>query len=662
MRRNFWLIINFLIIVIFLEFFIWKIYEKDEWKFYQLKWKKEKIQKLEKLINISDNKSEILILKKELNSVKNFKIKKRAIFVKFFNREEYCVSCHIGIKSISKSHPTKIFGCVICHGGDPLNLTVKGAHKSLIGGSNPSDLKYAKISCGKVLSNGIKCHPEIVKRVKTTIMYTMSGVISALFYEWNKTEKFRSEYSIYEVKDDYGKKLKKIPENEFMSDYFRKMCAMCHIGVKNIYSTSNHSSGCSACHVIFENNSHYLGEDPTIDKNKRGLPPYHKITVKIPSSQCLKCHNRSSRYGTSYIGIGENDFYPVPLKNGEFSNNKLLGGRYFFHFQKDIHFEKGMECIDCHTGKEIMGDGKLYDKMTDQIKISCEDCHGFYNKEPKTYKIKYFSDPLLEISNYNLKLGDKIVQTNKGDILWNVKKEKKDFYLYEKITNKKIKIPLIKGDLNHKPNACNRKLECYTCHFSWTVLCFGCHIGYNNKRSQIDFLQGRKTKGRWYEKRGFTRYSELFLIKDKNGKYAPAQFCQSQITIPQLNFFNKVFIHKDNTTSYVITPVQPHTISKGSKRCVDCHNNPLALGIGNENITIYNSKLSGLNIKFSPKEVVSKDGKIQFQSVSDYGIRVLKRNDIKKILDVGKCTFCHHKYSEKLFYYYKKGLPCPRND
>ncbi len=659
-------LLNLLLIVLTVAFlFLLKPYKSYEWIKYQKKWKNERLKFLKQKILSTDNETFKKNLLKKIKKIENFKIKLRYIYVKKWKREEYCITCHIGIKSISSSHPNEIFGCVICHGGDPLAITVKEAHKNLIGKENPSDLKFAEKSCGQQ-----NCHPKIVKRVKTSLMYSMIGVITSLRYQWHAQKNKKPIYATHNISDIYGNNYKQILNEHFADKYFRKMCAMCHIGVKNPYSTSNHSSGCAACHVIYKNNSHYQGEDPTINKNVNGHPPYHTLTANIPTIQCIKCHNRSSRYGTAYVGIVENDFYPVPLNNGEFSKNYLLGNRYFYHFQADIHFKKGMDCIDCHTSKGIMGDGKIRTRMFEQIKVKCEDCHGTYSKLPTIYEIKYLDDPLLEINLYNLKLGDKIVKTSNEDFLWNVKKEKKEFYLYTKNSHKKLKIKLIYHDKNHKPNPCNSKLECYSCHFSWTTLCYGCHVGYNEKLSQRDALTGKKTKGYWYERRSYTRYSDVVLIKNQNNKYSPLQYCQSQITIPKLNIYNKVFIHSDNTTSYVVAPVQPHTVTKESKRCADCHNNSMAVGLGKGSLKffdngtilftpIYNSKENNLNIDFPMESIVSSNGKIQYQSVSDNRFKVIKDSEIIKILKVGKCTICHTKYSDKFFKYYKMGLPCP---
>jgi hypothetical protein len=65
------------------------------------------------------------------------------------------------------------------------------------------------------------------------------------------------------------------------------------------------SSGCSACHVVYANDrsptnsgmwskfGHQglsFSKDPTIPKNERGHPIFHKFTRAIPSSQCMNCH------------------------------------------------------------------------------------------------------------------------------------------------------------------------------------------------------------------------------------------------------------------------------------------------------------------------------------------------------------------------------------
>ena len=50
--------------------------------------------------------------------------------------------------------------------------------------------------------------------------------------------------------------------------------------------------------------------------------------------------------------------------------------RNYTHIAADVHFAAGMECIDCHTSREVMGDGYATPDMRGQLEIRCEDCHG----------------------------------------------------------------------------------------------------------------------------------------------------------------------------------------------------------------------------------------------------------------------------------------------
>ena len=43
---------------------------------------------------------------------------------------------------------------------------------------------------------------------------------------------------------------------------------------------------------------------------------------------------------------------------------------------KDIHLEKGMQCVDCHFSQDSHGDGNLYGETRNAIMVDCIDCHG----------------------------------------------------------------------------------------------------------------------------------------------------------------------------------------------------------------------------------------------------------------------------------------------
>jgi hypothetical protein len=35
-----------------------------------------------------------------------------------------------------------------------------------------------------------------------------------------------------------------------------------------------------------------------------------------------------------------------------------------------------MACIDCHTEREVHGDGQIYAKRHYEVELRCETCHG----------------------------------------------------------------------------------------------------------------------------------------------------------------------------------------------------------------------------------------------------------------------------------------------
>ena len=50
---------------------------------------------------------------------------------------EYCLTCHADLPEISPSHPVETFGCVLCHGGEPLALNADLAHSTHARRSQP---------------------------------------------------------------------------------------------------------------------------------------------------------------------------------------------------------------------------------------------------------------------------------------------------------------------------------------------------------------------------------------------------------------------------------------------------------------------------------------------------------------------------------------------
>lgn len=73
----------------------------------------------------------------------------------------------------------------------------------------------------------------------------------------------------------------------------------------------------------------------------------------VADDTCLKCHSRQKQEKTLYAGM-------------------------------DVHFARGMKCVDCHPSEDMHGDGNRYDSWLapGAVKASCERCHAQLASNP----------------------------------------------------------------------------------------------------------------------------------------------------------------------------------------------------------------------------------------------------------------------------------------
>ena len=219
-----------------------------EWKKYQLKGVSLAISLLDDELAREPTVEKQRTFKTRIMELKN--IKPRIIETSPFSGKapsEFCLTCHFGIEDTSESHPNSVFGCVICHGGVGSDLTVKGAHRGLIGGANPAPLDLASQSCGSgVLGPGM-CHADklspILDRVRNTprsIMATNAGIIGILRFQWGVTNIGEERYAIKSVSDgkhelqEIGPDITKDGDIHLAESHFRKFCSTCHLWGNNL--------------------------------------------------------------------------------------------------------------------------------------------------------------------------------------------------------------------------------------------------------------------------------------------------------------------------------------------------------------------------------------------------------------------------------------------
>jgi len=564
-----------------------------------------------------------------------------------------CWQCHKGIEQISDGPMMSLLTCIQCHRGDPSGTTKESAHKGMY--ANPSDLRVIDKTCGL-------CHSEEAENLKKSLHATSAAKISGARYA-NAAQKTRNAlYANYDVEDKDGsvpekkgavQSLKQLPlydpssplsdTNHLVDDYLREQCLRCHIWSSGHEREGDYrASGCAACHIIYSNKGTYEGEDQAISKDPKDRPRFHRITTKIPSSQCIHCHNRGGRTGVSYLGKMEADDYgspwaPVAGKKG----GERLHGKYYNRLTADIHYQKGMECIDCHTKQDLHGDGNIYSKRWQAVEIKCADCHG----TAQAYG--------------NLK-------SSWGNNLKNLQKKNQSVILTSKMDSRERKVPQVKDVLAQGSQLAKvamgisghlNKMECYTCHARWAPQCYGCHAQQNLTKKSKDWINpkipadpsraGKRanrgdTAFAWQETRSYLRWESPVLGINPAGKVSPfIPGCQAIFTQIGLDgkavMHNKVFTTYDGFSGIAHAPIQPHTISKEARTCEDCHANKKAIGLGSG---FYNSQASGVDIPFELERIVDEEGR-QIQAISHYGARPFNKDEQDRIQRVNVCISCH---------------------
>jgi hypothetical protein len=176
----------------------------------------------------------------------------------------------------------------------------------------------------------------------------------------------------------------------------------------------------------------------------------------------------------------------------------LYGGPNGSTHLKDVHFEKGMHCADCHFYQDVHGDGNIYTDNWEQIEIECEDCHGFAKTRAQDVQPGKLLTSGPNGNNDLMKARDEFgrqfffVGTDghlkqrsrvNPDLVWDVP-QIADTPPASQDPNKPDTNPHSDKHLPTGPGEAG-KLECYSCHNSFAMNCLACHY-------QENFNQGVK--------------------------------------------------------------------------------------------------------------------------------------------------------------------------
>lgn len=548
------------------------------------------------------------------------------LFITSSGSVDMCLSCHKEEK-LDPAHDAAVIGCASCHLGNPLAVTKEGGHKGIV--RNPGDLRLVEKTCSVE-----GCHPADIHKVKNSLMATNRGILGTLLFYWGESDSQDTELTVEELLLS-GK-------NSLALDYYRKLCATCHLwkqkndlaGIPEFFNQKG--GGCSACHYEIPGNTEAKAilvadsEETSADTEKKIHP---LITRKVHSVNCVRCHNRSGRIGISYMGIFEAEGYGTPYEKGELNSRQLPGARFYLELADDVHHEKGMECIDCHTRNEIMGDGTSYAHYEEQLEISCQVCHL---ENPGT--------------------------TRKNNSLTNIDEQDGKVVLVGKVDDKEHPLKTVrKGVCDF---AAHKRVSCEACHSTWVAQCYGCHAKRDASLPHLDKLSLEETAGLWEEGRSYIRYERPMLGVWQDEIVVVTPGCQDIVTV--VDEKGKI---EQSFDRFTMAAINPHTTQAKGRECIDCHATPKTVGLGEGKMYIKDGKLA---FESTEKGVVTSAGKTvpfdayvtlegePLQHSSRSTLRPFDKGELRAILRVGLCVGCHNRYDDPVWKNYNDQTVCRR--
>jgi len=470
-----------------------------------------------------------------------------------------CAGCHRGIED---AHPKRPLACTTCHRGDARATDARTAHRGMY--ANPSDLRVVARTCGAT-----DCHRTIAERVKANIMAHRSGTMSGTLFP-NGLQPTREGMRFALAPVGVGP-LEPLPtfgqSGDVFVDLIRKECSSCHLWTPPTALRGNfRGTGCVACHMPYAEDGKSQGGDQAMPKGKVGRPLRHSLTKAIPVTQCATCHHGGSRAAMNFRGLME---APAEGRQTFTYDQDLLHGHAYTRQTPDIHFERGLACIDCHTEREMHGDGLVYPKRHYEVEVRCESCHGTPDRLATG----------LTAQGRRLRNVFVAAAPNPAGLVT----------LVGKLTRRVHAVPQL-SRLPRQPSGHDARhlarTECFTCHTAWAPTCYGCHIkaDYTVYRAPVnvafDHLSGEHATQGWFRLTPGVRFADPEPVLGVNwrGKVVPF--------VPRAQpLFT--YVNPEGKTEYAFrklgfahNPIVPHTVVRASRTCESCHGNHRSLGLG----------------------------------------------------------------------------------
>lgn len=564
-----------------------------------------------------------------------------------------CLDCHRGLEAASASHS----GCVSCHGGNPDGRTKEDAHRGIYGLADPSYAGRWEKGCGG-------CHLHQLERVRSSQMYTNAGMIAQIQATWEGER----DGVVYAARpagqhDTAGNPLPHtsvLALDNLSGDLYRKFCARCHVARQNdAVDGAGHAAGCAACHFPYGDDASYQGGDPTM-KGKQPHSRTHAMSGLPPLEACTRCHQRSGRVALAYQGLNDGNNGLVPTRGGMPGPLPASDQRNYAHIAPDVHFAAGMECIDCHTSREVMGDGYATPGMHGQLEIACRDCHGDGSSRPNFGTAWREQElPVRESRQYGRALppGARMALTARGRPYSNVFDDDGRVGVVLKRSGRVLRSPVVTGTAAHTV-AGHERLECHACHSRTVVQCYGCHTTYDQREYGWDYLSGRATPGAFSETEDVRSLYPFPLALNTEGRIGTVTpGCQTFITVIEADGTrarDEDVARFRGRPQLRFAPFFGHNTGTRAVGCAECHGNPAFLGFGQH--VVERGLLRGtLLCEKDPRKPLDgflhedAGGIAAHAAMSREGARPLNATEAGRVFAVNLCLICHERAADPIY-------------
>lgn len=535
-----------------------------------------------------------------------------------------CVRCHANVEGLEASHAT--LGCQQCHLGNAATQVPSLAHAGLV--RIPGNLADAERTCG---ASG--CHADVPHRVKTSLMNTMNGVVSVDRWVFGEQPTPTATTPVASLGHSPA------------DTHLRNLCASCHLGnpktAAGPLDETSRGGGCNACHLAYSPQAEASlgqGKDPA----KRFV--HAQLRVRPEPIACFGCHARSGRVSLNYEGWQEFS------GDAGAPTQELADGRVVRRGTPDVHFERGLGCVDCHGSWEVMGDGTTPLHREDQSTLRCTDCHLV--GAPVTKALEDFdgeSRRVAELEGFATPGRRSLVIARSGVPLVNTFVSDGGAFLTGKYTGRT-------APLRPPAKACtgpaHARLSCGSCHEAWVPQCVSCHTRFEPDAGMYDLLANAEAPGAWLEAGGapLAEPASLGVRELADGGVRIEEFAPGMIM---------TLARADAGTSFhrLFAPVFAHTVRREVRACAGCHVDSLALGYG-RGVLRYDAKAK--RWAFTParptraEDGLPEDAWVGFRATR--GVESTTREDTRplsvaeqeRVLAVGACLACHPEGSPEL--------------